>query len=34
MPTLRGWALLGAGLALIILWWIWKTARFDNRAQR
>ncbi|MEE9177756.1 MAG: DUF58 domain-containing protein [Acidimicrobiia bacterium] len=22
MPTLRGWALLGAGLALIILWWI------------
>jgi uncharacterized protein (DUF58 family) len=22
MPTLRGWALLGAGLALIILWWV------------
>ena len=22
MPTLRGWVLLGAGLALIILWWV------------
>ncbi len=22
MPTLRGWALLGAGLALTILWWV------------
>lgn len=22
MPTTRGWALLGAGLALIILWWL------------
>ena len=22
MPTLRGWALSGAGLALVILWWI------------
>jgi uncharacterized protein (DUF58 family) len=22
MPTLRGWALLGAGLALIVLWWV------------
>jgi uncharacterized protein (DUF58 family) len=22
MPTLRGWALLGAGLALAVLWWI------------
>ncbi len=22
MPTLRGWVLLGAGLALLILWWV------------
>lgn len=22
MPTLRGWALLGAGLALLVLWWV------------
>lgn len=22
MPTIRGWALLGAGLALIVLWWL------------
>ena len=22
MTTLRGWVLLGAGLALIILWWV------------
>jgi hypothetical protein len=22
MPTTRGWALLGAGLALVVLWWL------------